>query len=73
MMARDPVGVVVAPSTEYPHALAVAAADKAEPVVLDLERPLRANRHGARVGRQARLDEARRAAGRSGGTPKHRK
>jgi hypothetical protein len=43
---------------KYPHPLAVAAADKAEPIVLDLIDPLRAGRHGAGVGRETRLSEA---------------
>ena len=40
------------------HALTVAQADEAEPVVLDLERTLRAVRHETAHGRQAGLDEA---------------
>jgi hypothetical protein len=38
---------------------------------VDLIRPLRPGRHGVAVGRQARLDEARRTANRTRGAPAH--
>jgi hypothetical protein len=48
----------VAAARATAHALAIAAADEAEAVVLDLVRSGCAGRHRATDGRQARLDEA---------------
>ena len=57
---RYPIGVVIAAPGEHPDAIAVAPADEAEPVVLDLVHPLRAGRDRAGERWQARLDETER-------------
>jgi hypothetical protein len=66
---RGTRSVVPAPG-EHAHAVALAPADEAEAVVLDLG-PLRPGRHGMAEGRKARLNEAGRATSRSGRAPEH--
>ena len=66
---RHAVGVVVAAPGEHAHPVAVAPADEAEAVVLDLVDPLRAGRDRAAERWQARLDETERAASGSGRAP----
>jgi hypothetical protein len=55
--SRDLVGPFLAPPAVDTHPVAIAPADKAEAVVLDLVRPARPVRHGAGERRQAGLDE----------------
>jgi hypothetical protein len=62
--ARHPVRPVMAATAEHPHPVQLAPADEPESVVHDLIGPLRPAWHGGAIGRQARLDEARRVADR---------
>src|SRR5262249_8124252 len=65
------VGPVVTAPAEYAHALALAPADEAEAVVLDLVSPLRPGRHTVAVRRHAGLDEPRRSVRGKGRVPTH--
>src|SRR5262249_27461829 len=68
---RHAVGPVIASSREDTHAVAVATTNEPVAIVLDLERPLRATRHGGAVRREARLDEAEQGGGRGRSVPAH--